>query len=60
MHLPTVLADVLLEADVFNNEPFGPDSSVRKPGARRWAISVANGAAAASKIDFSRRYERAP
>ncbi|WP_269766767.1 hypothetical protein [Burkholderia ubonensis] len=25
-----MLADVLLEADVFNNEP--PDSSVRKPG----------------------------
>src|SRR5689334_8784020 len=39
---PTVLADVPLEADVFNNEPFGPVAAIRGFDALEDAIAEAN------------------
>lgn len=39
---PTVLADVPLDADVFNNEPFGPVAAIRPFEALDEAISEAN------------------
>lgn len=39
---PTVLADVPLEADVFNNEPFGPVAAIRPFDALDDAIAEAN------------------
>ena len=39
---PTVLTDVPLEADVFNNEPFGPVAAVRPFDALDEAIAEAN------------------
>ncbi|WDD92236.1 NAD-dependent succinate-semialdehyde dehydrogenase [Burkholderia sp. FERM BP-3421] len=39
---PTVLADVPLEADVFNNEPFGPVAAIRGFDSLEDAIAEAN------------------
>ncbi|VTU35207.1 Alpha-ketoglutaric semialdehyde dehydrogenase [Variovorax sp. PBL-H6] len=39
---PTVLTDVPLEADVFNNEPFGPVAAIRGFDALEEAIAEAN------------------